>query len=65
MATAANAMAAVSNAVGMIGTKAGLSMQIVIGVKWCVSPINVLPIGCQPFPIIVFYLSITIDQLDD
>ena len=38
--------ATVSSVVGMIGTEAGLSVQT----AWCVSPTNILPTGCQPFP---------------
>jgi hypothetical protein len=54
----------VSNVVGMFGTKAGLSLQIAImRVYWCVSPFNVLPTCCQPFPRHCL-LSVCIDQLD-
>jgi hypothetical protein len=57
------ASATVSNAVGMIGTEAGLSVQTAaMKLQWCVSPTNILPTGCQPFPVTV--LSISIDQLD-
>src|SRR6266576_405571 len=52
---ATDASATVSNVVGMIGTEAGLSVQISARkVQWCVSPINVLQIGCQLFPTLSF-----------
>ena len=45
----------VSNIVGMIGTEACLSMQTAaMKVQWCISPINILPMSCQPFPVITF-----------
>jgi hypothetical protein len=51
VATAASAT--VSNVVGMIGTEAGLSVQTAtMKVQWCVSPIDVLPIRGQPFPLL-------------
>jgi len=52
---ATDASATVSNVVGMIGTEAGLSVQIAARkVQWCVSPINVLQTGCQLFPTLSF-----------
>jgi hypothetical protein len=60
--TAANAT--VSNVVGMVSTEAGLSVQTAtVKVQWCVSPIDVLPIVYQPFPVFCC-LSVSIDQLD-
>jgi hypothetical protein len=54
VARAASAM--VSNVVGMIGTEAGLNGQTAtMKVQWCVSPIDVLPTSCQPFPVTVFF----------
>jgi hypothetical protein len=54
VATAASAT--VSNVVGMIGTEAGLSVETAaMRVQWCVFPINVLPTGCQPFPVTALF----------
>jgi hypothetical protein len=54
----------VSNVVGMIGTEARLRVQTAaIEVQWCVSPIDVLPTGCQPFPFIVFSLLVSISTI--
>jgi hypothetical protein len=57
------ASATVSNIVGMIGTVAGLSVQTAtMKVRWYVSPIDVLPTSCQPFPVTVFFLSVSISS---
>jgi hypothetical protein len=57
------ASATVSNVVGMIGTEAGLSGQTAtMKVQWCVSPIDVLPTSCQPFPVTVFFLLASISS---
>ncbi len=49
--------------VGIIGTEAGLSVQLAARkVQWCVSPIYVLPTGCQPFPNTVFFLLASISS---
>ena len=54
----------VSNVVGMIGTEARLRVQTAaMKVQWCVSPIDVLPTGCQPFPFIVFSLLVSISTI--
>ena len=44
--------ATVSNVVGMIGTEAGLGVQT----AWCASPTNILPTGCQLFPVSALFL---------
>ena len=55
VATAASVT--VWNIVGAIGTEVRLRMQAsAMEVQWCVSPINVLPTRCQPFPVAVFLL---------
>ena len=55
--------ATVSNMVGIIGTEAGLNVQLAARkVQWCVSPIYVLPTGCQPFPVTVFFLLASISS---
>ena len=58
------ASVAVSNVVGMIGTKTGLSMQSSARrrVQWCVSSTNFLPMGCQPFLVVVFFLLASISS---
>src|ERR1700680_1449127 len=58
-----HSLATLSNVVGMISTKAGLSMQTAaMRVQWCVSPTNILPtifqLFCRP-------LSVSIDKLDN
>ena len=54
----------VSNVVGMIGTEARLRVQTAaMKVQWCVSPIDVLPMGCQPSPFIVFSLLASISSI--
>src|SRR6267154_216096 len=61
VATAVSAM--MSDIVGMIGTEVGLSVQTAaMEVQWCVSPINLLPTGCQPLPVIVFFLLASISS---
>jgi hypothetical protein len=61
VATAASAT--MSNVVGMIGTEAGLSVQTAtMKVQWYVSPIDVLPISCQPFLVTVFFLLASISS---
>jgi hypothetical protein len=65
VATAASAT--VSNVVGMIGSEAGLSVQTsTMKVQWCVFPIEVMPISCQPslVTVLLFFNSVNIDQLD-
>jgi hypothetical protein len=62
------ASATVSNVVGMIGTvsrhtEVGLSVQIAAKkVQRYVPPINVLPTGCQPSPVTVFFLLASISS---
>jgi hypothetical protein len=57
------ARAGISKVVGMISTEAGLSVQIAVKkMLWCVSPINVLPTGCQVFPVIIFCLLASISS---
>jgi hypothetical protein len=59
VATAASVT--VSDLVGMVGTEAGLSVQIAaMKVQWYVFPINVLSTSYQPFTITVFFLLASI-----
>jgi hypothetical protein len=61
MTTAAGAT--VSNVVGMISTEAGLSVELAaMKSQWCVSPNNALLKGCQPFPVVVFFLLASISS---
>ena len=52
-----------TNVIGMIGTEARLRVQTAaMKVQWCVSPIDVLPTSCQPFPVIIIFLSTSISS---
>jgi hypothetical protein len=54
----------VSNVIGMIGTEARLRVHTAaMKVQWCVSPIDVLPTGCQPSPFIAFSLLASISSI--